>query len=374
MIIYWSMVLWVPIIYFVYSLTHKEEIMLTDYNIQNGIQKKIPLIYALLVFGYFIFWIGMRTRIADTGAYEDGFDSISNSFSVAWSEIAWDGKSPGFDIVEVLFKSFISDNSQMWLMFIALVSGLCIMNVLRKYSISFFYSCFLFMTMLTYTWMMNGIRQFICVAIIFLCCNLINKGDFFKFLLLVLLLSTIHYTSLLMIPVYFVLKSEPWSKKIMLFIVGIILICIFVKPFFINIERIMSDTVYAGFTSQFDEDDGVNPIRVLFYAISPIIAFVRRKQIREYYDKIPLLKICINASIVSVSLYFVGIFTSGILIGRLPIYTDVFNLILIPCLLKIAFTKEERKWVWIVFTLMMLLFFYFSRLEYYYSPLTGKIY
>ena len=69
MIIYWSMILWVFLIYLVYSMTHKEEIKLTDYNIQQGIQKKIPLVYAVLVFGYFIFWIGMRSGIADTFQY-----------------------------------------------------------------------------------------------------------------------------------------------------------------------------------------------------------------------------------------------------------------------------------------------------------------
>lgn len=42
MIIYWSMLLWAPLIYFIYSLGHKEEILLTDYNIQQGIQKNTP--------------------------------------------------------------------------------------------------------------------------------------------------------------------------------------------------------------------------------------------------------------------------------------------------------------------------------------------
>ncbi len=374
MIIYWSMVLWVPIIYILYSLTHREDVLLLDYNIQNGIQKKVPLLYAFLTFGYLIFWIGMRTRVADTGAYEDSFDLIPNSFSVAWSQINWSGKRPGFDAIAVLFKSFISKDSQMWLMFVAIVSGLCVMQVLRKYSVSFFYSSFLFMTMITYTWMMNGMRQFICVAVIFAFCDWIRDGKFVQFALLVLLLSTIHITAIMMIPIYFVVRCEPWSKKIGLFIIAIILICIFAEPIFNGLDDAISGTDYAGFTDQFAQDDGVNPIRVLFYAVPPVLAFIKREKIKEYYPKNSMLKICINASLITASLYFVGMFTSGILIGRLPIYTEVYNLIFIPYLLRVSFTKDEMKIVWPIFTVVMLLFFYLNRMEYYWSPLIGKIY
>lgn len=374
MIIYWSMILWVFLIYFVYSLTHKEEIQLTDYNIQQGIQKKIPIVYAILVFGYFIFWIGMRTGVADTAAYISIFNSISKDFSEGWSEINWDGKSPGFSIFNLFFKCYISQDVQWWLMTIAIISGVCMMVVLRKYSVNFFYSSFLFITMLTYTWMMNGIRQFICVAILFVCCDWIKDGKFFKFLIAVLLLSTIHYTVLMMIPVYFVVRAKPWSRRIALFTIGIILICVFAEPFFAGVETALSDTAYAGSTSQFEEDDGVNPIRVLFYAVPPLIAFWKKDKLAEYYDKFKLLPICINMSLVTAALYLVGMFTSGILIGRLPIYCEVYDLILIPFLLQAAFDKQDQKIVKSVYTVVMLLFFYLqSGNAYYISNITGLI-
>lgn len=374
MIIYWSMILWVPLIYFVYSMGHKEEVMLTDYNIQQGIRKKIPLAYAIVVFGYFIFWIGMRKYVADTTAYINMFQSIPADFSTAWNQIAWEGKNPGFDIFNIIFKCFISQDFQWWLMTIAIISGVCIMIVLRKYSCSFFFSSFLFMTLLTFQWMMNGMRQFICVAVLFLCCDWIKDGKFIRFLIAVLLMSTFHMTALLMIPIYFVARSKPWDKKIGLFIVGIILICIFAEPFFSGVDSALGNTAYAGATSQFEEDDGVNPLKFLFIAIPAVIAFWKRDVLRQYYEKNALLPICINMSLIASALYFVGIFTSGILIGRLPIYAEVYDLILIPYLLNVCFSKTERSIIKPVYVLILILFFYLlSNGMGYHSDITGYI-
>ena len=146
------MILWVPIIYFFYTANNKEAVKLTDYNINRGIQYKIPMSYAIVV----------------------------------WSQIDWDGKRPGFDIFNLFFKCFISQDFHWWLMFIAIVSGLCLMSVLRRYSVDFFYSSFLFMAMQTFVWMLNGMRQFICVSILFACCNWIKEGRIVKFIIVVL--------------------------------------------------------------------------------------------------------------------------------------------------------------------------------------------
>lgn len=374
MIIYWSMILWVPLIYFVYSMGHKEEVMLTDYNIQQGIQKKIPIAYTIIVFGYFIFWIGMRKYVADTSQYIALFNSIPNDFSTAWSQINWEGKNPGFDIFNIIFKCFISRDYQCWLMTIAIISGVCIMVVLRKYSCDFFFSAFLFITLLTFTWMMNGMRQFICVAVLFLCCDWIKDGKLIRFLIAVMLMSTFHMTALLMIPIYFVARSKPWDKKIGLFIIGIILICIFAEPFFSGVDSALGNTAYAGATSQFEEDDGVNPLKFLFIAIPPFIAFYKRDILEQYYVKYTILPICINMSLIAAALYFVGIFTSGILIGRLPIYAEIYDLILIPYLLNVCFSKSERSIIKPVYSLVLILFFFllFNGMGYH-SDITGYI-
>ena len=375
MIIYWSMLLWVPLIYFIYSLNHKEDVMLVDYNIRQGIQKKVPIAYAIIIFGYYIFWIGMRKYIADTTQYIYSFNAIPNDFSEAWGEIDWDGKSPGFEVFNVFFKCFISDNYTWWLMTIAIVCGVCVMITLRRYSCDFFFSSFLFISMLVFVWMMNGMRQFICVSILFAFCDLIKNKKSVKFILLVLLLSTIHSTVIIMIPIYFLATSKPWSKMTVLFIIGIVLICIFSEPFFKGVDTVLSGTEYAGEINRFNEDDGVNPLRVVFSAMFPIIAYWKRNILKDYYEKIPMLPVCINMSLATAALDLVGMFTSGILIGRMPIYCELFDLILIPYLLRLGFTKEEQSIVKPVLIIILVLFFYLLwNGNVYHSEMTGTVY
>lgn len=374
MIIYWSMMLWSPIVYLFYSLSNKEETMLKEYNIRQGIQKKLPISYCIAVFGYFIFWIGMRRNFGDTLAYINAFKRMPSDFSGVLESINWDSKGPVFDLASGLFKCFISDNYTWWLMTVAIISGACILHTVRKYSCDFFLSSFIFIAMLTFMWMMNGIRQFVCVAILFAFCDLIKNKKFIIYTLVVLLLTTVHSTVIIMIPVYFLARSKPWSKMTMVFISGIILLCLFAEPFFNGVDTMLSGTSYEGAVAQFQEDDGVNPIRVAFYSLFPILEFWKKDELAEYYDKYPILPICINMSFVTALLYLVGMVTSGILIGRLPIYCEVYNLIIIPYLLDIGFKGKEKS---IVKILLIIVFIFFFLLQTsgmgYDSELTGTI-
>lgn len=380
MIIYWSMLLWVPFIYIIYSVNRKGKEAkaavpsLAETPLEPPKTEKFPLSYAIAIFAYFTFWIGMRGYIMDTSTYIRTFNSISPVFSTAWAEIDWEGKSPGFDIFNVLFKCFISDDYQWWLMAIAIITMICIIIPLRKYSCDFFFSAFMFIALCTFTWPMNGMRQFICVAVLFSCCDLIKDGKTIKFAIAVLLMSTIHITCLLMLPIYFVAKSKPWQFRIFVFIIAIIIICIFAEPFFEGLEdSVLSDTSYAGVTDQFENDDGVNPLRALFYSVFPILAFARRKSLEEQYESNPMLPIAVNMSLVSAALNFVGIFTSGILIGRLPIYCSVYNMLLIPYIFEYGFNDKDRAFVKLGIVAMNMLMFFMECPKYYHSQLTGVL-
>ena len=114
-------------------------------------------------------------------------------------------------------------------------------------------------------------------------------------------------------------------------------------------------------------------MRVLFYAVPPVIAFIFRQKLEPYYEKNPIIPICVNMSLITAALYLVGVFTSGILIGRLPIYCEVYNLILIPYLLHCCFDKVTGRTVRIVYTVVLLVFFYLQQPTYYHSDLTGVI-
>ncbi len=79
-------------------------------------------------------------------------------------------------------------------------------------------------------------------------------------------------------------------------------------------------------------------------------------------------------SVICVGIYFLGIFTSGVLVGRLPVYFELYNIILLPYLLKECFTKESSKIMFILCTVGFLGFYYLQTQNYYYiSEFTGLL-
>ena len=220
--------------------------------------------------------------------------------------------------------------------------------------------------------MLNGMRQFICVAVSFLCCDFIITGKFFKFLTMVAILIFIHSTAIFLIPIYFIARLKPWSKSVWLFIFAMVLITVFAEPFFGKVDEFAQGTSYENDISiYFEEDDGVNPLRVLFYAVPPIVAFVYREKLSKYYEKMPVLSLCVNLSVCAASVYLVGMVTSGIFIGRLPIYSELYDLILVPVLLRICFNENNRKYVYLGYVAVLLLYYYLTGPTYYHSDYFG---
>ena len=77
------------------------------------------------------------------------------------------------------------------------------------------------------------------------------------YIIIVLILSTFHKSALIMIPAYFIVDSEPWSKRTMIFIVCIILAMVFTSQFTGLLDTVVENTDYASSMAEFkDTDDG----------------------------------------------------------------------------------------------------------------------
>ena len=216
----------------------------------------------------------------------------------------------------------------------------CVAYAYQKYSCSFAWSIFLFVISTdAYQWLFNGMRQFIPAAVLFACMGLILKKKYIPLIIIILLVSTVHLSALLMIPCIFIVQGKPWNKKTMLFLVAVVIIILFVDRFTDILETLLANTQYDDVTEQFQYDDGTNLLRVLVYSVPPVLALIGRKQI-EKIDS-PIINLSINMSIISMGIYIVSMFTSGIYIGRLPIYFSLYNYILLPWELDNLFTKRS---------------------------------
>lgn len=357
MTIYVFMLIWVIIFGILANATSKTVCVDSENMIY---EQRVNLFFALMTFSVIIFFASLRSSVADTGAYISMFKSYPSDLSQIDGLLNGVAKRyPGFLVLTVLLKKFTSDYN-VWFTIIAVISGICVMIPLYKYSSNFGVSAFLFMASCQFSWMFNGMRQFLVASIIFACTGLVLRKKFIPYAIIVCLLSTIHTSALILIPMYFIVTGEPWNKRTMLFVGAIILAILFTSKFTGVLEDVVENTDYATSMEEFKEtDDGTSIMRIAVESVPVIIAFIYRNRIKDKLT--PIIKLSINMSLVASGLYVISkIARSGIMLGRLPIYFSMYNLILLPWLIKNIFNKEEKRLVYYLMVILYLAFFYYQ--------------
>lgn len=320
-------------------------------------EKRARWIQAFIMFGVIIFFCGLRSGIADTGTYIHMFNGYPNSIdAIEWSE---DMKDKGFYFLSVLYKQFISEDFHGWLFLIALVSGLAVMIALKKYSCSFGLSCYLFIASTIFTYLVNGMRQFICVAIIFASTGLIVRRKFIPYLVIVLLLSTIHGSAILMLVVYFIANAPAWSSRMWFVVIMAVGMGVFFDKVFPVLGTLLQETQYSNYVDYIATSGvGSNILRLLIAAVPCGLAFLGRNvlDIREN----PVINLSINMSVINLCIYFIATFSSGMAVGRLTTYFDMYNLLLLPWVLLNGFDRKNSRIIILLCMGFYLFFFYFQ--------------
>ena len=146
----------------------------------------------------------------------------------------------------------------------------------------------------------------------------------------------------------------------MLIILGIIFAIMFVGRFTSLLDSSLSETQYKNVVTDYTSggDDGTNPLRVAVYSIPTIIAFIGRKKHQKCDDV--LIYFCTNASIISTGLYALSMFTSGMYLGRIPIYLSLYNYILLPWEIKNIIPEKSRSVITVGIIVLYLVFYYYQ--------------
>ncbi|WP_407721434.1 EpsG family protein [Ruminococcus sp. JE7B6] len=309
--------------------------------------ERYSLLFAIITFLPVFLFVSVGEIRSDIWLYLSSFDRLSMSINEVFQNW-WTNKDPGFTLIEVIIKQIFGNNRDAFRIVFALMQSIPLVLVYRKYSVDYVLSVFLFITMGYYSgWMMNGLRQFLAACIIFAATPLLIKKKIVPTVFIILLAMTIHTSAMMMIPIALVVWFEPWKKGILIsFIVFVVALFVFVNTTDMLNEEILK------------YDDGANPIRIVISAIPVVIAFVGRKKIESANN--PLINICVNMSVFTMLTFFVATFTNGVGTGRLPIYTGLFNLILIPYLAKNVFDEKISKNIKLFFVIFYIAYFFYS--------------
>lgn len=357
---YWWLLIWLFIggIILVYFPKKQENVF--------GIQEqRWNLLPAIILVVPLIVWAGFRPTDApgfDTCVYNANFLKAPGRFSQLPEYLDTITKDKGFSVLLVIIKCVVGNSPELFFLILAAFQMLCIALVYRKHSCDYWLSIFIFVASTEYmSWMHNGIRQFTAVALTFAAASLVFKRKYISAIAVVLVASTIHGSALLMLPMIFIVQGKVLNKKTIACVILVIVALLFVSQFTNLLDTVLSDTQYQNVVSDWQSfsDDGANPLRALVYSIPAIFALVGRNHIRN--EDNPVIQVAANASIITAALSWLSTVTSGIYVGRLPIWTGLYSAgILLPWEINNFFAKKSARLVKCVAIICYVIFFYYQ--------------
>ena len=319
--------------------------------------------FAILVFLPLIWFTVNRSRyIGDTLNYIHTFEGMPSSFSDLISYYHSLVKDKWFYAFEALIHIFISKDYKICFFIIALLQSFALIKLYRKHSPDYMMAVFLFVACGDYiSWMHNGARQFVAVSICLFATSWMLERKYFLSIITILIASRFHGSALLMIPIFLICIGKPWNRRTILFISLALIAIVFISQFTNWLDMALEETQYENVVSDWRawNDDGTNPIRVLVYSIPAMLSLIGLKYIRSENDVV--VNFCTNMSIVTAGLYLISMFTSGIFIGRLPIYASLYsNGVLLPWEIKHIFNKESSRYIQIASIIGYLLLYLYQ--------------
>ncbi len=319
----------------------------TQCNVLGNQVERFNLIFAFIIFSPILLVVTFnQLKTGDITAYLTNYYRSTTNFSDIINDWSFEKNGQGFQLIVVFIKKIFGYNPEVYKFIIGLIQAIPVVIILRLYSENYIYSVFLFIATGCYSgWMMNGIRQFTAVCIVFLCIPFVLKKSYIPVIILIFIAFTIHQTAIIMIPILLVSKLNPW-KKTTLFIIIILSVALYL---YIENSGLISEELSLS-------DDGANPLRVVFSSLPIILVIIGYKKLKE--DKNALSDICVNMSFITTSIYFIAMLTSGILTGRLPIYTEMYSFVLIPYVLNKIFEEQDRKIAYMILSVIYLAYFF----------------
>lgn len=306
--------------------------------------------WAIVIFLPIALGAALRTTMeGDTGTYKFMFDLCPSNLSEAVVYAFGAERDGGYALWEVLFKSLFGDRFQLFIGINAFFCAFFLVKTYRKFSPSYALSMFLFVAGFEYfQWMYNGMRQFMAVCIALNCMEDIINRRYKRIIIPFIIAASLHMSVLIIIPCLFFVQGKAFNKRMMLFMAGVVLAgAVLGRTGQLNeiIAQLMQSTQYDSVLDEFymTMDSGTNALRVLVYMVPTILGLIGLRYIRQADDSV--INFCTNMSVVSAGIYIVSMFTSAIMIGRLPIYFSIYNYILLPWEINNIFEKRSARFV-----------------------------
>jgi hypothetical protein len=352
---YWLLVIWAIGAGLLLFKMPKEHLL-----VQGRVERRWYWVTAIMLVLPYILWAGYRGYYVDTGTYIRHFMQMPSTLSAIPKTIS-SYEDWGFYCMMVILKSLGIQSYEIFFLILAAFHIWCMIYIFRRYSTDMWISFFMFIASTDYmSWMQNGIRQFTAVCICFAAFELQMRKKYITYTIVVLIASTFHGSALLMLPFSYVMLGSALNKKSFLMIGAVAAMVPMMDVLTPFLESLLADTQYNDVMTGeiWANDDGTSMIRVLVYSVPALISLFGFRYIRGSKDRVA--NMCINASMITMAVYLISAFTSGIYIGRIPIYTTLHGYVIMPWLIDQIFEKLTARLIKFLLVVFYLAFFAFQ--------------
>ncbi len=254
--------------------------------------------------------------------YVPGFNSILNGkpYYTEW----------GFNTLNVIIQLFTNDSQWLFVVTSAIFFAVVLHTIIHYSQIPVLSVLILFISCI-YFWSLNNVRQALAVVIAFAGYPYLVNGKFFKYLLCVLAGSLFHISALLMVLPYIAVRIKVIRKYFLPFVIVFMLLI----PAMCRIaELVLSGTKYAYYFNADYNNGSRGKLNILYNSVFFVLTYyVLRKHYRKDNAAYVLLMMQYLSLWISSCCWFINI---PELIGRLVMFTQIFQLLLIPyCCKKI---------------------------------------
>lgn len=301
-----------------------------------------------IYFGFFslifVFVLGFRdvTVGIDTGNYLSMFNRV-NDASDFWQYLV-EFTEGGYITIQKIV-GFIGLDFNTFLFIVAIITVIPIMIVIKKYSYNPSFSIFLYVAFGFYTFALSAIRQGLAISICCLSVIYIDKQKFWKYLVCILVASSIHMTAMIFFPAYFLSKFKFGARTLSIASSVIVLGYVFKS----NILNTLNS--YARI--DYGVSDVGGEMQYLFMVLVVILGLIYSVKIKEDSKMFSFFYYCMMAS-----MFILPIVRVNPTLLRLYSYYYIFIIIFAPNLIYLVKDKYIKLLLSAGFVFVGVYFFY----------------
>lgn len=321
----------------------------------NDYDRKMNIYSGNIVYGFLflIFWLvaGLRYETGvDWPGYTSFFkesESIQKITSNGFGSYFENEYEFGYVVLNSIIRTF-TVNVQWLFLITGLGTSLLLFGSIKKYSTHIFISLLIYFCTIYFILDMSGIRQCISLNLFLVSIDYISKRKLLKYFGIILFASMFHITSLVLLPLYFVLnlKIKTWVLIIVVSI-GIFISLFHISWIMLIVDKITNSFQLAAITGKLTRYSARSDSRnfgmgfILNFLIFVFCIFKRKE-----LDKNKMFNLFLNMYVLSLFFYY---FTWELteISSRFRLYFSVGNIILFSYFLDIYKDKIARTLVFL---------------------------